>query len=239
MAPPCPPAGVTMPRAEVKMYDDPLDTEKLYSPRAQRIFANIYDNLMLFPGEAPVKSVLICSADQGEGASTVALGLALAAAGKQNRPILLIDGNFHHPCICRALRLTDLYGLGEMIGGRVEAPKAVIQRGAPGLFAMGPGIIPPNHLTDLEFPKFKNMLNRLTGDYALVIVDGPAVNMYPESVFYGAQVDQVIMVIYSGVTRVPVVSQALSKLTAGGCKKIDLLLNRRIFPIPNWIYKKL
>lgn len=224
----------------MKMYDaDPLDIGKLYSPQAQRIFANFYDDLMLFPGEVPVKSVLICSADRGEGSTTVALGLALAAAGKQNRPILLIDGNFHHPCICRALKLTDLYGLGELIVGRVEAPKAVIQRGAPGLFAMAPGIIPPSHLADLEFPKFKNLLHRLTEDYALVIVDGPAVNMYPESVMYGSQVDQVIMVVYSGVTRVPVVSKALSKLTAGGCKKIDLLLNRRIFPIPNWIYKKL
>ncbi len=218
---------------------DTFDTGKLYSPEAQQIFANFYDNLMLSPGEAPVKSVLICAADLGEGATTVALGLALAAAGKQNRPILLIDGNFHHPCICQALKLTDLYGLGELIAGRVEAPKAVIQRGASGLSAMGPGIMPPNHLMDLEPPKFKNLLNRLAEEYALVIVDGPSVNMYPESVLYGSQVDQIILVVYSGVTRVPVLSKALSKLTASGSKKVDLLLNRRIFPIPNWIYKKL
>jgi len=63
---------------------DTFDTGKLYSPEAQQIFANFYDNLMLSPGEAPVKSVLICSADPGEGSTTVALGLALAAAGKQN-----------------------------------------------------------------------------------------------------------------------------------------------------------
>jgi len=104
---------------------------------------------------------------------------------------------------------------------------------------MGPGITPPNHLVDLEPPKFKNLLNRLAEDYALVIVDGPSVNMYPESVLYASQVDQVILVVYAGVTRVPVLSKALAKLTAGGCKKVDLLLNRRIFPIPNWIYKKL
>jgi len=221
------------------MYDDMFDTGKLYSPEARQIFANVYDNLMLSPGEAPVKSVLISSADPGEGSTTVALGLALAATGKQNRQILVIDGNFHHPCICRALNLTDLYGLGELIAGRVEAHKAVIQRGASGLSAMGPGIMPPNHLLDLEPPKFKNLLDRLAEDYALVIVDGPSVNKYPESVLYSSQVDQVILVVYAGVTRAPVLSKALAKLTAGGCKKIDLLLNRRIFPIPNWIYKKL
>jgi Mrp family chromosome partitioning ATPase len=222
------------------MYNsDTFDTGKLYSSAAQQIFANFYDNLMLSPGEAPVKSVLVCSADPGEGATTVALGLALAAAGKQSRPILLIDGNFHHPCICQALRLTDLYGLGELIAGRVEAPKAVIQRGSSGFSAMGPGIMPPDYLIDLEPPKFKNLLHRLAEDYALVIVDGPSVNVYSESVLYGSQVDQTILVVYSGVTRVPVLSKALTKLSASGCKKVDILLNRRIFPIPNWIYKKL
>jgi tyrosine-protein kinase Etk/Wzc len=125
------------------------------------------------------------------------------------------------------------------MAGRVEAPKAVIQRGASGLSAMGPGVMPPNHLEDLEPPKFKNLLARLAEEYALVIVDGPSVNMHPESVLYGSQVDHIILVVYSGVTRVPVLSKALSKLTAGGCKMVDLLLNRRIFPIPNWIYKRL
>jgi capsular exopolysaccharide synthesis family protein len=222
------------------MYDsNTFDTGKLYSPEVQQIFANLFDNLMLSPGEAPIKSVLICSADPGEGATTVALGLALAAAQKQSSPTLLIDGNFHHPCICQALNLTDLYGLGELIAGRVEAPKAVIQRGASGISAMGPGVMPPNHLQSMEPPKFKNLLNRLAEEYALVIVDGPSINMHPESILYGSQVDHIILVVYSGVTRVPVLSKALAKLTASGCKTCDILLNRRIFPIPNWIYKRL
>jgi hypothetical protein len=72
-----------------------------------------------------------------------------------------------------------------------------------------------------------------------VIVDGPAVNLHPESVLFGSQVDQTLLAVYSGVTRVPVLSKAISKLTAGNCKRVDILLNRRIFPIPEWIYNKL
>jgi Mrp family chromosome partitioning ATPase len=216
-----------------------FDMGKLYSPEVQQIFANIYDNLMLASKEIAVKSVLVCAADPREGATTVALGLGLAAAAQQNRPILLIDGNFHDPRICQALRLKDLFGLGELVTGRVESHQAVIQKASAGLHAMGPGIMPSNHFADLEPPKFTNLLNRLAEDYALVIVDGPAVNMHPESVLYGSQVDQAILVVYAGVTRVPVLSRAISKLMAGNCKKVDILLNRRIFPIPEWIYNKL
>ena len=216
-----------------------FDSGKLYSPRAQQIFANVYDNLMLASGEEAISSVLVCAADRGEGATMVALGLGLAAVAKQTRPILIIDGNFHEPCICRALGLTDLYGLGELLAGRVESYQAVIQKAASGLHAIGAGIMHPNHILDLEPPRFYNLLNRLAEDYALVIVDGPPVNVHPESILYGSQVDQVIQVVYAGVTRMPVLSKALSKLTAGKCKKVDILLNRRIFPIPKWIYNRL
>ena len=215
-----------------------FDMAKLYSPEVQQIFANVYDNLMLASKEVSVKSVLVCAADPREGATTVALGLGLAAAAKQDRPVLLVDGNFHHPCICQALRLKDLFGLGELITGRVES-QTVIQKASAGLHAMGPGIMPSNHFTDLEPPKFANLLKKLADEYALVIVDGPPVNMHPESVLYGSQVDQAILVVYSGVTRVPVLSRAISKLTGGNCRKVDILLNRRIFPIPKWIYNKL
>jgi Mrp family chromosome partitioning ATPase len=222
------------------MYEtDTFDMGKLYSPEAQQIFANVYDNLMLASREVSIKSVLVCAADPGEGATTVALGLGLAAAAKQDRPVLLIDGNFYDPCICQALRLTDSYGLGELVAGRVESHQAVIQRAVSGLHAMGPGIMPPNHVIDLEPPKFSSLMNRLAEDYALVIVDGPPVNQYPESVLYSSQVDQALLVVYSGVTRVPVISKAISKLMAGTCKKVDILLNRRIFPIPGWIYNRL
>lgn len=220
-------------------YSDTFDIGKLYSAEAQQIFANVYDNLMLASGETAVKSVLVCAAAPGEGSTTVALGLALAAVAKQDRPILLIDGNFRDPYICQALNLTDLYGLGELIAGRVESCQAVVQKAGSGLHAIGAGIMPPNHIMDLEPPKFSNLLNRWAEDYALVIVDGPPVNVHPESILYGSQVDQVILVVYAGVTRVPVLSRALSKLMAGNCKKVDILLNRRIFPIPDWIYSKL
>lgn len=216
-----------------------FEAGKLYTPAAQQIFANVYDNLMLASKEIAIRSVLVCAADPGEGATTVALGLARAAAAKQDRPILLIDGNFHDPCICQALRLKDLFGLGELMSGRVESYQAVIQKASAGLHAMGPGIMPANQFIDLEPPKFANLLHRLAEDYHLVIVDGPAVNLHPESVLFGSQVDQTLLAVYSGVTRVPVLSKAISKLTAGNCKKVDILLNRRIFPIPEWIYNKL
>ena len=134
--------------------------DKLRLPGSRRVFASMYNNVLLTTDVAPIKNILVCAADEGEGATTVALGLALAAAEQQTGPVLLIDGNFRKPAVLAAFGQKDLY-------------------------------------------------------------------------------DRVFLVIHAGETRAPVVTAALSKLAANGCDKVELLLNRRIFPIPQWIYKKL
>ena len=120
----------------------------------------MYNNVLLTTDVAPIKSIPVYVADEGEGATTVAVGLALAAAEQHTGPVLLIDGNFRQPGVLAAFGQKDLY-------------------------------------------------------------------------------DRVFLVIHAGETRAPVVTAALSKLAANGCGKVELVLNRRIFPIPQWIYKKL
>jgi Mrp family chromosome partitioning ATPase len=91
----------------------------------------------------------------------------------------------------------------------------------------------------LGAPAFSNLLKGLAATYPVIIIDGPSINGFPESVLYAAQVDRVLMVVKSGITRVPVVSSALVRLAAGGCAQVDLILNQRTFPIPAWIYQRL
>ena len=52
--------------------------QTLSGPEARQVFMGIYDNILLTSGGTRKKSYLICSANRGEGASTVALGLAMA-----------------------------------------------------------------------------------------------------------------------------------------------------------------
>lgn len=135
-------------------------SDKLRLSDTRRVFTSIYNNVLLTTDVAPIKSILVCAVDEGEGATTVAVGLALAAAEQQTGPVLLIDGNFRQPGVLAAFGQKDLYG-------------------------------------------------------------------------------RIFMVVHAGETRAPVVTAALSKLAANGCDKVELVLNRRTFPIPQWIYKKL
>ncbi len=104
---------------------------------------------------------------------------------------------------------------------------------------MGAGIIPPAPIQALEPMKFRGLLEKLGRFYQFILVDGPPINVYPESPLYASQVDRVLLVVHAGKTRVPVVAKALAKLAAAGCDNVEPILNRRTFVIPQAIYEKL
>jgi capsular exopolysaccharide synthesis family protein len=213
--------------------------QTLTGPESRQVFMGIYDNILLTSSGTRQKSFLICSANRGEGASTVALGIALAAAEVWNQPVLLIDGNFSHPQVCEAFGLPNIHGLGDLLAGGHDVKSLARDTTIPHLQVMGAGVAPINHISMLESPAFNHLLDQVTAAYPLIIIDGPPINGFPESVLYAAQVDRVLMVVKSGHTRMQVVSAALARLAAGGCDRVDLVLNRRSFPIPPWIYQRL
>ena len=170
----------------------------------------------------------------------MALGIAMAAAEVWNQPVLLIDGNFSHPQVCEAFGLPDIHGLGDLLAGGQDVKSVVQGHHHPAFAGDGSrsGAAQSHQYAGVACLQ-ATCWTDLAAAYPLIIIDGPSINGFPESVLYAAQVDRVLMVVKSGITRVQVVSPALARLAAGGCDQVDLILNRRTFPIPPWIYQRL
>lgn len=212
---------------------------RLLDPEIGQLFSTIHDNLLASAGSKRLRSVLVCCASGGEGATTVAMGLAVAAAGKKVGQVLLIDGNCQRPRVCAALGVAVEGGLGDLVAGALEADAVIKKTAIPDLLVMGVGAMPGDHVRALGSPKFLSCLEQLTSRFQFVLVDGPAVTPFPESALYASLVDRVLLVVHAGVTRAPVVAKALARLSAVGCGKADVILNRRTFVIPQAIYKRL
>jgi capsular exopolysaccharide synthesis family protein len=212
--------------------------EKLLSPEARRLFSGIYGHFLASAGSSS-KAVLVCSASSGEGATTIAAGLAIAAAERRANRVALIDGNCHSPKVSEAFGITGRRGLSDLLAGSLDASLGVSKTDISNLSLVGVGTTPGNHIQALEPPKFRALLDKLAGTFQCILVDGPAINTYPESLLYASQVDRVLLVIHAGVSRGPVVAKALSTLSAAGCDKVEVVLNRRTFAIPQKLYQKL
>jgi Mrp family chromosome partitioning ATPase len=72
-----------------------------------------------------------------------------------------------------------------------------------------------------------------------VILDGPPLPRFSEIRVICAKVDGVVLVVKAGKTKREVALRAKKELEDAGGKILGVVINRRRFYIPEWIYKRL
>lgn len=121
------------------------------------------------------KVVLVTSAVQGEGKSTVAAGLARAAA-LAGQSVALVEADLRRPTFHQQFQLGgDRRGLtAALVGGHPVA--GLLRPALPGLrslLILPAGAMPPNAAELLRSPEMKRVLGELCETVDLVILDAP------------------------------------------------------------------
>ena len=79
------------------------------------------------------------------------------------------------------------------------------------------------------------MRNRF--DY--IIVDAPPLGLFTESMFLSSKVDAVMLVAQAGKTPRWAMQKVKMQIEEVGAKILGVVLNKRRFHIPDWLYKRL
>lgn len=121
--------------------------------------------------EADLGTLLVTSALKGEGATTVATALAIAAAQHTELKVLLLEADFVHPSLATQLRLSVRVGLEHHLLENVSLADTIVKSQSPSL-----GILPilePFELPSLAstIGKLEEVLDRLRSVYDLVVID--------------------------------------------------------------------
>ena len=163
-------------------------------------FALIRAQLHSLPGARPARTVLVCSAESGEGKSTVAAGLARAAASAGVRALLL-ECDLRKPSMAERFGLTSSEGLSDVLAGTVNASSAVREIGSGGTLDVLPaGTATTNPVALLEGDAMRLLLAWATGSYELIVLDAPALSV-PDVFTLARQVDGVLAVAWLGRSR--------------------------------------
>jgi Mrp family chromosome partitioning ATPase len=72
-----------------------------------------------------------------------------------------------------------------------------------------------------------------------LILDAPPVTIFSETQVISSKVDGVILILESGKTRRQVAQKAKKEIEAAGGNFLGVVLNKRKFYIPKWLYKRL
>jgi capsular exopolysaccharide synthesis family protein len=159
------------------------DLALLSVPDAGReAFRMLWANLRYFSLSRDIRSVLITSADRDDGKSTVAWGLAVAAASAGSRT-LLIEADLRNPSFAKRFELPSHDGLTNVLAGEVTLAQAAMRLPLPlteedvtptrAMDVLLAGPRPPDPTDLLQSPRMSNFLREAEDQYDLVLIDTP------------------------------------------------------------------
>lgn len=233
-AQPEPGAAVTARRAPAPRPAGPLDL-----PESVEEYHALASEIYLALPDIRSRVIMLTSAVDGEGTSTVAREFAQTVAATNEIDTLLVDANLRKPGHHRVLRAQGDPGLTDAVLGGVEVESCVQPTQVPHLSLMAAGrrvVAPPRVFTD---PNLDDVLGTLRRTYPLTVVDMPPVLSFSEGLQLSGRVDGVVLVIRAGRTKRQLVELAAEQLRGAGANVVGTVLNRRRFYIPRMIYERL
>ena len=91
----------------------------------------------------------------------------------------------------------------------------------------------------LNSDSLKLRLQELRKEFDYILIDSPALNLYADAVTLGRNADGVVVVLQAQSTRRESALKGLASLRDAHVEVFGAVLNRRTFPIPNFVYRRL
>lgn len=174
-----------VPRRPLTVHEDPQ------APRAEA-FRQFRTNLQFIDVDRPHRILAVTSSLPGEGKTTTLANLAIALATSGYR-VLAVDADLRRPKLAGLLGLDGSVGLTSALSGRAD-PGQVVQHWSGGVDVLASGPLPPNPSELLGSTQMATMLQRLSAEYDVVLVDTPPLLPVTDAAAVAPATDGVLLV---------------------------------------------
>lgn len=202
-------------------------------------YEKLKNNVLSLQAGRAVKAIMVSSSAPGEGVSTVASNFAMTLAGAGSVKILLIDGNLRRPALHRSFGVELENGLANLALGEVDIRDALRETELPNLSLITAGVFSGNAIEVLESSRLKGLIAKFREEFDYLVMDCAAINVYSDASILAGEMDGVILVVHAGATRWEVAQRAKEQLQMAEANILGVVLNRRHYYIPNFIYRRL
>jgi capsular exopolysaccharide synthesis family protein len=161
-----------------------------------------------------IQSVVITSAEAGDGKTIVACNLAMSLAQLGTHRVLLVDGDLRAGYATRVLKLTHLPGLGDFLKGDQPFESVIHTAGYPSLSIAPTGAVAKQALPEiLEGPRWSEFLEQAKRSFELIIVDSlPASAPVADLELLALPCDAILIVVHMRRTRRTALKRATARL---------------------------
>jgi capsular exopolysaccharide synthesis family protein len=168
--------------------------------------------------------VMVTSAMQGEGKTSLASQLAssMATAGMRT---LLVDCDLRNPSVQKLFELPLGPGVSEILRQEVDVSDAVQATAVPNLWIIPAGQCSNATIAALAQGQMETLFNRLRGSFDFIIVDSCPVLPVADALLIGQHVDGVVFSIMQDVSQLPKVMTASAKLNQLNIPLVGAVVN--------------
>ena len=204
-----------------------------------------YRILRALNGKAESGFVLaFASCDSGEGVTSIAANFAATMASESRRRVLLIDADLRMPSL---QSIFDEGSKSVMLRNQEAAAPHVednnllwrISKVNKNMDVLMVHRTQSNPVRIFEASWFNNRLNSIRERYDVVIIDAPPLNSASGALVLATKADGMVLVLESGKVRKQVIQRNIDVLLDTGVNLLGVVMNKRKYPIPEFIYNRL
>jgi polysaccharide biosynthesis transport protein len=190
---------------------------------AQEAYQMLQANLRFLPSDQSIKSIVVTSAMDQEGKSTIAANLALALAQGQRR-VLLVDADLRTPSQHHVWDINNVVGLSNLVVEQVQMNDA-IQTITHNLHVLTAGSTPPNPLALLDSSVMKRLIEQFTDRYDFIVFDAPTLLGTADSSVLNRMTDGSLVVVRMGRVNAPCLKVAKQFLQQSSQRVLGMVIN--------------
>lgn len=181
--------------------------------------------LILQGSRDAAKVIMVTSAGDREGKSSLAANLAASIARADHRT-LLVEGSLRNPSVHAALQLDAATpGMAELLRGETTPNEVVQPTAIDGLFAVTGGAVDYDAITALSRQDFPKIIQAFRDSFDHVVIDAGPVLAYADTLIMGRQSDVTILATMRDVSRVPSTIAAVDRLRSAGVRVAGCVLS--------------
>lgn len=175
--------------------------------------------------EAKNNILAISGPRPGVGKTFVSSNLAAVIAQAGQR-VLVIDADMRKGTLHKLLGVSHQKGLSDVLGGKLPVEGAIHPvPGLEGMHYMVRGDIPPNPAELLMHPRFQQLLETLSAQYDLVIVDTPPILAVTDAALVATHAGSSLLVTRFGVNQAKEILLTLQRFEQNGVQIKGAIFN--------------
>lgn len=215
--------GHGRPRVQPKGMDLHLIAHTHRNSPLVESYRHLFSGLKIIDKSTPLKKVLVTSVKQGEGKSITVSNLAIVAAEADMR-VVLVDTDLRRPAVHTIFGKPMDPGIMNILAGE-GMPGVIHVDVLPNLHVMCSGVTPPNPSAVIGSIKMRDLLEGLSRDFDLVLLDSPPVFAVNDALVLATIVDGIILVASAGDTTRTELEEAIEAFGEMKDKILGVVLN--------------